>query len=99
MCPTFLPDGWVPVDRQEAARLERQLAAELVAAHPLSGVGAECFARRRDCDDAVFRLRGHRCEFAIVHLTWARESSPTFPATVFCVSLADLVELLRVDSW
>ena len=90
-----LPDGWLPVDREEAAGLEMELAAELAAQHPLSGVEVECFARRRDRDDAVFRLRGHRCEFAIVHLTWAKELSPAFPATVFCISRADLVESLR----
>lgn len=95
MFPADLPDGWLPVDGEEAAALERELAAELVAQHPLSGVDTQCLARRRDSDDAVFRLRGHRCEFAIVHLTWARESSPAWPATVFCANQADLVESLR----
>ncbi len=98
MCLTDLPDGWFPVNKQEAGQLGRELAAELTAPHPLFGVAAECIARRRDCDDAVFRLRGHRFEFVVVHLTWARESSAAVPATVFCAGYTDLVESLRADS-
>lgn len=97
MTPAELPDGWFPVGEQEAAGLERELAAELVGQHPLAGVAADCFVRRRDCDDVVFRLRGHRCEFAVVHLTWARESSSSFPLTIFCANHAELVDALRAE--
>ena len=84
------PRSLDPGSAEQARSLEQELRRELRRGHSLAGVEVECLASRADQDDVLFRLRGHQSEFAIVHLTWARESVPEWPATTFFADAADL---------
>lgn len=93
-----LPDGWTLMSGDEGVRWAQNLARELGPQHVLAGVTAVGFARRQDCDDVLFRLVGHRCTYALVHLTWRtwREgANPKLPWTELCEREEDLVALLR----
>ena len=94
MSVPHLPAPWTPVSVEQAHILEQELRRELCREHPLAGIEVECLARRADQDDVLFRLRGCQSEFAIVHLTWTRESVPEWPATSFFANAEDLA-----DNW
>jgi hypothetical protein len=89
-------EPWHPCDD---ARFEKELARELCEKHVLYGVPAKIVARRQDLDDFLFELPDGR--FANVHLTWSRESNPTWPST----EIYDSVEQMRseiqqhIDEW
>lgn len=66
---------WRSVAREP--ELEAQLERELGPDHPLHRVGARAIARRQDNDDVLFALDAGPAEFAVVHLTWARDHADT----------------------
>jgi len=78
-----LPDGWFEVSVTEARGFEAELKKEMSPAHPLSGLEAQCVARRKDRDDFLFRFPGAQRPLAVVHLTWHVEKSADFPWTTF----------------
>lgn len=86
-----LPAPWLRVDADTAQKLANQLVRELGPGHVLAGVAAVGFARRDDGDDVIYRLHGHASQFAIVHLTWHRESRPEWPWTTLFADGDDLV--------
>lgn len=68
-------EPWHRVSSPES--LEAELARELVPGHRLHGrSGLRAVARRGDCDDVLFV--GDTLA-AVVHLTWSKETDPTFP--------------------
>jgi hypothetical protein len=54
--------------------------------HPLYGKEARIVGWRRGHDDFILYLPGEGC-YAYVHLTWNRETHPTFP---YCQALEDI---------
>jgi hypothetical protein len=101
MTQLHLPDGWTPVSGDEGMGLAQNLAAELGPQHVLAGVTAIGVARRQDCDDVLFRLEGHRCAYALVHLTWRnwrQGSNPKLPWTELCEREEDLAALLQNEA-
>lgn len=55
--------------------LEAEAKAEIASGHPLFKKPLQAVARRDDCDDVLFRIRGSEA-FALVHLTYARRPEP-----------------------
>ena len=81
-------EPWSPVtDPVTCQALEQQLRREIGATHRLAGCSVHLVARRRDTDDALFRLGDGR--IAEVHLTWRtdRGADPHSPTTVIYGSL------------
>ena len=76
----------------EGSALEAELAREVCDGHPLRGHMVRAVGRRADSDDVLYFLPGHEFAFAVVHLTWAKESRPGWPATDFYSSADDWVE-------
>jgi hypothetical protein len=76
-----LPGRWVRiVDETEQLRLEEELTRECGSTkHPLYGVEAQAVAHCGICDDVLYGLP---CSgrWAVVHLTWARETDPHHPS-------------------
>jgi hypothetical protein len=70
--------------------LEGELAREVGTGHPLQRIKAISVGRRIDSDDVLFFLAEHSQPLAVVHLTWASESSAQWP--VFYSSIDDGVE-------
>ena len=81
-------DPWVAVGDQRRA-LEKELRREVSRKHALHGRQALAIGRRVDRDDVLFELEGGDERYAVVHLTWNREKSATWPYTVFFGSLAE----------
>ena len=60
---------------------EMELKRELCEHHILYGVKAKAVAHRCDCDDVLFKLSEFTHEYAVVHLTFSKESNPEYPST------------------
>lgn len=76
-----LPIEWHEVSAEESLGLENELAREVCSEHVLANVPAKCIARRDGRDDFLFRVELDNAGYAVVHLTWSRESSPDWPWT------------------
>ena len=59
--------------------------------HSLFGESHVALARRIDCDDVLFEVDGGPA-VAVVHLSYAVESDPQWPATEMFTSLAEFEE-------
>jgi hypothetical protein len=69
--PLQLVAPWEPIDPAMAAKYEDEYATEIAKGHPLYGVPVRAVGRRNDCDDVLFELLRHLCDYAVVHLTWS----------------------------
>ena len=86
---------WEPIESDASAAFEDEYATEIGKGHPLYGVPVKAIARRSDCDDVLFRLLRHLCEYAVVHLTWSRKEEPDtqWPKFEIYADGDDLMEL------
>lgn len=86
-------EPWSAVEERHRAALERELQRELIAGHVLFGREARAVGRRKDRDDVLFALfaAGGPSELAVVHLTYARETTPDWPHTMLFASAAEFV--------
>jgi hypothetical protein len=91
---TTLPEPWTALESGGPA-LVAELKRELSPQHVLFGRGAVAIARRKDCDDVLFRLDDG--SVAIVHLTWSgkEDQHPKFPWTTIHKTIE---EAMRHDS-
>jgi hypothetical protein len=62
------------------------LSSEPFPKHVLYGLTARAVTARIDRDDVLFEIEGADKAFAIVHLTWRKESDPRRPTTRFFAS-------------
>jgi hypothetical protein len=87
-------------DPARVAGMERELARELSAGHPLYGLPVRTLARRQDCDDVLFAIEDGSERVALVHLTWAHGPElPPWPATSVFPSLSAWVaDGMRTDA-
>ncbi|QPR70337.1 hypothetical protein I6G82_07400 [Lysinibacillus macroides] len=76
----FKNKPWLPVNDDMAERLQQELVKELSREHVLYGTKAQAIAKREDNDDVVFWISAIE-QYAIVHLTYAQETSKIFPIT------------------
>jgi hypothetical protein len=83
----YSPDGL-------AAELQREVGP----GHPLFGKSARALAVARDRDDVLFEINdGSNVQYAVVHLTWQKESNPLWPGTEFFSSLESWIEWMKAD--
>lgn len=66
-----------------------ELRRECPTGHPLHSVSVALVARRRDCDDVLFRLCDGTARYAAVHLSFAVEKDPRWPSTEVFDSLEE----------
>jgi len=83
---------WWPVPAEEDTRTIAELHREMPAGHVLSGRSVQTVGRRQDCDDVLFYLGESAPQFAVVHLTYARETKPEWPSTSLYDSLQSWIE-------
>jgi hypothetical protein len=95
MTSVVLPETFVKVTDEEAREFEAELKKEISPGHPLAGIAAVCVARSSRRDDFLFHLPSHAEQFAIVHLTWSKETVPDYPWTTFFKSEEDFVQNWR----
>ncbi len=90
-----LPETWVKIRPQDIPKFESELAHEVCAKHPLSGVTAHCIARRENRDDFLFHFPKYIKPFGVVRLTWSKKKSPDFPWVTFFESENDFCQNWR----
>jgi len=74
------PEPWFRPDPSQAARLEREAAAEIGPGHELAGHTLTAITACSGCDRVIFQVDDGT--FAIVHLTWTTRHEPDpWPAT------------------
>jgi hypothetical protein len=91
-----LPSQWAAIDPDDRVRFEDEYAVEIAKGHPLYGVLVRAIAKRQDCDDVLFELLRHLCEYAVVHLTWTgkEEVAPDWPGFELYADDDDIEEIL-----
>lgn len=76
------PGGWVGLTAEQGPAFVQQLRRELGADHPLEPLIAarrvRAVAVAAGSDDVLYRLRGWRAPFAVVHLAWPEPDRRTW---------------------
>jgi len=76
-----------PWQAENSSTFVDELQRELPIGHQLFGVPVVAIARRNDRDDVLFSRLDGSSQVALVHMTWAVESSPIYPHTELFESL------------
>ena len=85
-------EPWGPIQPDYVTRAEKELQREICAGHVLFGKPVKAIGARQDCDDVLFQLEASAPMFAVVHLTYNKESDPKWPGTELFESLQDLLQ-------
>ncbi|MFB7155629.1 hypothetical protein [Lysinibacillus sp. NPDC056232] len=85
---SFMNDPWWLISKSMSESFNEELEKELSPKHILFGKEAVAVARREDKDDVIFWIKKPN-KYAVVHLTYSKETSSEFPIT----SLFTLSEL------
>ena len=86
-------EPWSPVTAEDRVGLAEELHREICnREHVLFGRVVIAIGARRDLDDFLFYLGPTPPSFALVHLTWSRESRRDWPYTEFFETAQDWVE-------
>jgi hypothetical protein len=83
---------WWPTPPEQEARTIAELYREMPAGHALFGRNVQPIGYRQDCDDVLFYLGESVPQFAVVHLTYLRETRPEWPETMLFDTLATWIE-------
>src|SRR5262245_29714330 len=83
---------WRPIPPEQGAETVAELQREMPSGHVLFGRDVQAVGRRQDCDDVLFYLGESFPQFAVVHLTYARETRPEWPNTTMFDTLEAWIE-------
>lgn len=93
--PSSMSTAWtVTFGDADALELETELRLECPEGHTLHGVRAVSVAVRQHRKEAIFWLPD-RSAWAVVHLTWNRETDPLWPSTELCPTWAEVIAELE----
>ena len=84
---------WESSAPDSASHSEAELQRELCPGHVLFGCQARALGHRRDCDDVLFGIVHPSARYAVVHLTFQRETRPEWPSTKLFATLEEFVQL------
>ncbi len=76
----FIDDPWWLMPKSMSENLNKELTKELSPSHQLYGKFAVAVARRTDNDDVIFWI-DELNKYAVIHLTYSKETSSEFPIT------------------
>jgi len=85
-------DPWHAISSDYASKAEVEIHREMCAGHVLFGRSVAAVGYRQDCDDVLFYVGESAPSFAVVHLTYQKETRPEWPATALFDSLAAWTE-------
>ena len=71
---------------------ENELKKEMSFFHPLRWKKLRAIGIRIDSDDVLFEIISSKPKYAVVHLTWQKETSRKFPSTKIYKNWTDLYE-------
>ena len=83
-----LPEPWHWIETD----FETELNRELPHGHILEGKTLKTVAKRQDMDDFLFAIDNWEFEYAIVHLTWVKETDKKWPITKLYKNWKDVYE-------
>jgi hypothetical protein len=83
---------WMQYPSDSAESLESELRNEMCPGHVLFERAFVAIGWRRGVDDFLFYLGDTSPRFAVVHLTWRKESSPDWPHTKLFETLDDWIQ-------
>jgi hypothetical protein len=75
-----LPEAWIAVNGEIAAKLVAELHREMPVSHQLHGLHVRAVARRLDRDAVLYDSEDDAQVF-LVHLTWSMQRDPAGPWT------------------
>ena len=87
---------WMPLSLESAHHAEAKFQREACTDHVLFGRRVVAVGCRQDCDDFLFYLGDTAPCFAVIHLTYQRESRPEWPGTRLFDSLQAWIEQCMV---
>ncbi|MDD1505264.1 hypothetical protein PVA17_21325 [Lysinibacillus sp. CNPSo 3705] len=93
---SFINDPWWLISTSMSESLTKELEKELSQKHILYGKEAVAMARREDNDDVIFWIKKLN-KYAVVHLTYSKETSNDFPMTLL-FTLSELEEYCKTVS-
>ena len=85
-------EPWHAISSDRAAKMEVEIHREMCPEHLLFGRSVSAIGVRQDCDNVLFYLGESAPRFAVVHLTYRRETNPKWPNTELFDTLAALIE-------
>jgi hypothetical protein len=85
-------EPWYAISPDYAAKAEAEIHREMCAGHVLFGRSVTAVGYRQDCDDVLFYLGESAPQFAVVHLTYQRETRPEWPSTALFATLGVWIE-------
>lgn len=85
-----LLEPWQETD--DPAFYENELNKEVSFFHPLNWKKIRAIGIRTDRDDVLFEIVSGKPKYAVVHLTWQKETSRKFPSTKFYKDWTDVYE-------
>jgi hypothetical protein len=85
-------EPWYAISPEYAPKAEAEPHREICPRHILFGRSATAIGQRQDRDDFLFYLGDSAPRFAVVHLTYQRETRAEWPSTTLFDSLASWVE-------
>jgi len=78
---------WLPVSPEFASSAEAELHRDVCRGHVLYDRPVKAIGHRQDRDDVLFYIGETPPRFAVVHLTYQRETVPQWPSTAVFDSL------------
>lgn len=75
---SFMDDPWWMISKSMSESLNGELEKELSPKHILYGKETVAVARREDKDDVIYWINKLN-KYAVVHLTYSKETSSKFP--------------------
>jgi hypothetical protein len=85
-------EPWQAISDAYAQNATKELQRETCHGHVLHGKEVTAVGNRKDCDDVLFYLGHVSPKFAVVHLTYQKESRPEWPSTSLYDSIEDWIE-------
>jgi hypothetical protein len=85
-------EPWQAILDSYAQNAAKELHRETCEGHVLHGKVVTAIGNRKDCDDVLFYLGNVSPKFAVVHLTYQKESRPEWPSTSLYESIEDWIE-------
>ena len=86
-----LPKGWTLLSDERSRYFSEEFYREADKSHPLFDERMWAIARCDAADEFLFKI--HDGRFAVIHLTWAVETTPDFPG----FGLYDTLDEWRAD--
>ena len=73
---------WSVLGADRAKALEVELSREIPPGHVLQERKVKALAARIDRDHVLFEIEENTTRLALVHMTWRKEDSPSWPSTM-----------------